>query len=484
MSRSFTRASGHSLNATAGAVFGLPLTIAGWFNLASAGINQVLIDIANAASFNNAYRLALDTSNIPVMTTQVTALAFSSAVATAGFSGTGTWAHCCGIVASTTDRRSFFNGANKGTNAVSRSPSAPTAICIGDRVTNPATSTLDGLAAEVAIWSAALTDDEVLQLGRGMSPLLIRPESLFSYWPVYGNNDPEENVIAPLGLTNTGTTKSADHPRIIRPSRPRLILPGPPAVPQTVVPDPVDVTVTASDALIEAITVTPEAVTVYVLADDFRQLDIEVATVTVTAADASVGQTPVVFPDAATVTVTAVDASITLGSVSVAVEAATVTVTAADVTIVPSVAVLEATVTVTVADASVVLGAISVVPEVATVTVTAADAIPTQASSLAVDAATITVTAADAVVVLSGAATQSPDPAEVTVTVVDATVVTSGVAVVEVATAVVLVQAADVSINQQFITPDPAGVVIEVVGPDVVLSPTNYTDTLFRRRFS
>lgn len=76
----------------------------------------------------------------------------------------------------------------------------------------------DGLLAEVAIWDAALTADEMTALGKGFSAALIRPQSLKGYWPIIGRASPEPDLRNSNNGTLNGSVPVAVHPRIIMPT--------------------------------------------------------------------------------------------------------------------------------------------------------------------------------------------------------------------------------------------------------------------------
>lgn len=82
------------------------------------------------------------------------------------------------------------------------------------------TSYFAGKLAECAVWDVILSDEEMLALGLGASPLLVRPASLQMYVPLVG---------VPMDLTgNAGSwtvttpVDAASHPRILRPQSPRF----------------------------------------------------------------------------------------------------------------------------------------------------------------------------------------------------------------------------------------------------------------------
>jgi hypothetical protein len=96
------------------------------------------------------------------------------------------------------------------------------ALEVGRRGNN-STSTVgyfDGLIAEVGIWGAVLTDAEVASLAKGVSPLMVRPQSLVAYYPLYGRGSTEPDYINGLGLTPTNSPVAAEHPRAYRPWSP------------------------------------------------------------------------------------------------------------------------------------------------------------------------------------------------------------------------------------------------------------------------
>lgn len=80
---------------------------------------------------------------------------------------------------------------------------------------------IDGLIAEAAVWNVDLTAGEMAILGKGFSPLFVRPNSLVAYWPLIGRTSPEIDVVGGFNGTLTGTG-TAPHPRVIMPSRPLI----------------------------------------------------------------------------------------------------------------------------------------------------------------------------------------------------------------------------------------------------------------------
>jgi hypothetical protein len=79
-----------------------------------------------------------------------------------------------------------------------------------------AVNQFDGRMAELAFWTSGLTADEWSALGKGMSPLLIRPQSLVFYLPILGRSSPELELRSRITATVTGSLPHSDHPRVIQ----------------------------------------------------------------------------------------------------------------------------------------------------------------------------------------------------------------------------------------------------------------------------
>lgn len=188
---------------SAAVVTAVPLTLAAWFKQTATGAGRVIIDLSNGGT--NLFQLRQTASGAVGANTNANQ-ALSSAAATAG-----TWNHGCATFASITSRAAYLNGANKGTNASSTTPSGINKTTIG--VKGDGTLFYNGSLADIAIWNVALADADVAMLALGISPLLVRRSALVAYWPFLGYYSPEIDLLSSTGITLTGTTQSA-HPRV------------------------------------------------------------------------------------------------------------------------------------------------------------------------------------------------------------------------------------------------------------------------------
>jgi hypothetical protein len=101
--------------------------------------------------------------------------------------------------------------ANKGTSASSKLPAGLDRLSIGKEDGTGNKDPWNGVIFYAALWSAALSDEEVSALGRGAPPPLIRPSALKCYWPILGRSDGTTiiDVTGRCPLTITGGSDSS-----------------------------------------------------------------------------------------------------------------------------------------------------------------------------------------------------------------------------------------------------------------------------------
>lgn len=214
MARSFNDSSDY-LEYAGAASTALPVTMACWVapDLATA---EVAVSLSTATALNSV-SLQITATGVLRARSSTTGGVAASADTTATVTA-NTWAHIAGVFTSTTSRTAYIDGGNAVTNATSNNPSASSfnTTNIGVRYETTRANFFGGEIAEVGIWSVALTAAEIASLAKGVSPLMIRPASLISYWPLIGKTSPEIDLHGRLEMTVNGTT-AADHPRIYMP---------------------------------------------------------------------------------------------------------------------------------------------------------------------------------------------------------------------------------------------------------------------------
>lgn len=200
-----------------------PLTLAAWAKTDTIGVTQSILSLTTGAGTadRNAFLLRVrstDEVNARVCDGSTGTNALTSADITVN-----TWFHAAAVFTSPTSYAAFLNGGSKGTATTSRTPSGVAFSSIGATVFGTVEASAfasAGLIAEAGIWNIALSDVDIAALATGVSPLRIHPEALLAYWPLIGNNSPENNLLSnAAALSITGSLSAAAHPRIIMPRK-------------------------------------------------------------------------------------------------------------------------------------------------------------------------------------------------------------------------------------------------------------------------
>lgn len=105
----------------------------------------------------------------------------------------------------------YWNGAQTiGVAHTSDLPTQNSPIRCFERNTTTPTNDMNCDLAEVAMWSAPLTQTEATTLASGACPLTVRPQSLLLYDPMFLNS----NNMFTGPKTDSGTLEHVSHPRI------------------------------------------------------------------------------------------------------------------------------------------------------------------------------------------------------------------------------------------------------------------------------
>ena len=188
-----------------------PLTLSAWCRPDGFTATRSVISVNNTSA-NGRHVLYFDTAaklNAQTASGASAAQAVTTTTATAS-----TWAHVAGVFSAANSRVAWLNGSASSAETTNIGLSSVGTLAIGNTRVHPSWVTyFDGRIAEGAVWSAALSDSEIAALAKGVSPLLIRPQSLLYYAPLIRDiND----VRAGIALTNNASATVADHTRIYR----------------------------------------------------------------------------------------------------------------------------------------------------------------------------------------------------------------------------------------------------------------------------
>lgn len=192
-------------------VTAVPLTIACRMNKTSAATAGFLAGTMRNAGANWYGFYLYATATGLVAATAANNNVFAQAESTTSYSA-NTWHHVCGVFTSNTSRTIYLDAAGSATNTTSLTPTLIDIVTIAAaRKSGFVDNYLNGSLAEVAIWNAALTEPEVKSLSAGMSPKLVRPQSLVLYVPLI--RSPQDQKAA-LSFTTEGSPTVASHPRV------------------------------------------------------------------------------------------------------------------------------------------------------------------------------------------------------------------------------------------------------------------------------
>lgn len=193
-------------------------TIAGWFRRRSSGRNtetplwsrwtntttnrQVYIYVLGFSSGANMDKIQVDVPYVANILTGVTQFNVIEWRHFAVTRGGNTWTL-------------YVDGVQEAqvTNATAQETGGE--VTLGDTIFQGAgEGDMFGDQAEMGAWNVALTSEEVAELGAAKAaPMLVRPQSLVFYPPLWGQNNPENDLVGGIGGITTGTGP-IDHPRI------------------------------------------------------------------------------------------------------------------------------------------------------------------------------------------------------------------------------------------------------------------------------
>ena len=222
MARAVASASSQWFENTNAPVTAAPLSVAGWCKRASGDVSWCFVLVDYSAVFSYFYIAGTDTY---IQAGCRIDSGTSGPADTTAAPPADTWFHFAGVWISSTSRAAYLNGGNKGTSSVNVTPTGIDRVQFGARSRNGGASTdygdFDGLG-EIGLWNAALTDAEVAVLAKGVSPLMVRPQSLVAYWPLLGNQSPEIDLVGGYDMTLNAAPTKAAHPRVIYPAPPTI----------------------------------------------------------------------------------------------------------------------------------------------------------------------------------------------------------------------------------------------------------------------
>jgi hypothetical protein len=137
-----------------------------------------------------------------------------TAISASGTIVADSWYHAAAVYSSPTSYSAFLNGKGKATGSTSRTPSGINNATIGLQKQASSGTPFNGSLAEVAVWNAALTDQEIAVLATGMPASAVRPQSLVFYLPLVREL---VDLMGNAPFAKVGSPAAAEHCRIYGP---------------------------------------------------------------------------------------------------------------------------------------------------------------------------------------------------------------------------------------------------------------------------
>lgn len=196
---------------------GAPMSVSAWgYTPASGADSDSLFCLGDSGvvADRSQFNLRISTSLKPVWQTTNPAGGYSEAIHGTSVP-TNTWYHVCGVELTTSSRQIYLNGVAGTADTSACVPTNVNRMIIGAQKNLAQGFSANGRLAHIALWNVALSVDEIGELAAGASPLLVRPQSLQCYWPLWGDLDASErDLVGGYTMTKTGVVDTVDEPRI------------------------------------------------------------------------------------------------------------------------------------------------------------------------------------------------------------------------------------------------------------------------------
>ena len=215
------------------AITSYPFTLSAWIYLDNVTANHAILGFNSTTQAINSTCLIYALGGVagdPVAAYVAEGATEQRVDSTTGFSA-NTWHHVCGVFASATSRTIYLDNGGSASGSTSITPTFANVnrVNIGSwysDVSNAQLLFLAGRVAYASVHAAALTADEIADLGRklngvpcGVHPIRIRPESLVACWPLGGfHGDDDRDIFGQYDLTASGGPTFDESPPVVYPT--------------------------------------------------------------------------------------------------------------------------------------------------------------------------------------------------------------------------------------------------------------------------
>lgn len=184
-----------------------PASVSLWALSSNAGQGQgTLYSEGKTSTQNTIFRIACNGSKVGLFIRDDTNTTVLSVDSTAT-PWNGTWRHIALTMDASRNYQLYVDGSTDVSGTISAGTfSSPNTKAIAALVRMIVTNTVDANIGDVATWTRVLSAGEVAALARGARPSMF-PTSLNRFWPVFGIDSPEIELVAQdtMALTNSPT---------------------------------------------------------------------------------------------------------------------------------------------------------------------------------------------------------------------------------------------------------------------------------------
>lgn len=205
---------GNYLIRASGLITAAPLSVSALVKVGTLATLQFAFQLQNSGSVDGRNEFSLyvsSTNTVRAATGNATTTASSETAGTIG--DTTSFHQIGGAWASATSRVAYLDGVAATADTTNLVPSGINQTTIGvDKPSGGVSLPFTGAIAEVGLWNVALSAADMATLALGYTPLQVRPDALVAYWPLLGQNSPENNLLSNAdAMSITGSLSAAAH---------------------------------------------------------------------------------------------------------------------------------------------------------------------------------------------------------------------------------------------------------------------------------
>lgn len=216
----FDAASSEGIYIDTSPVTSYPISISAWFNPDDVTAEYGIVALLDSSVPFDRFGIVLrgNDGGDPIRALRESNLHAASTTST----NSGAWNHGLAVYSSDSSAEIWLNGGGYAQNTSTESQGGPgtfNRICVGGLLDSTPASYLNGMVAEVAVWSGTLDATDAAVLAAGFSPRLVKPNNLVFYAPLIRDRF---DYFSGTAFSDSGTPTVDDHPPMVYPATTHL----------------------------------------------------------------------------------------------------------------------------------------------------------------------------------------------------------------------------------------------------------------------